>query len=597
MADRLKQKKDVRTKFPVRLQRAVSSWREYTLPMRKLRKRMLKQYAAGWFENKIGESQPMNLIDRYVNIIGPYLVSQNPKVNIDPKRGLSSTRSFARTLELAIEHLYNELDFANATLRPAVVNSLFSMGIVKTGIASAYQVEISNVLKDIGQPFADSIDFEDYIGDFRARSRDEMYIEGNSYCMDYENMMDSGLYKNTDGLCKQREQRHAEDTRPDEISKRHMLPFEHKDELREMVWVNDLWLPDEGIVVTVPEEGQGEKILRVVEFDGPEMGPYDTLSYRYFPDSPLAIPPVYNVVNLNAIINRLVTKMKDQADREKKMMLYELGSAEDAELIRTNPDGHAVGVKNTDAFKEIEFGGVAETNFPFVQFLEQQYSIQGGNLYTIGGRESQADTLGQEQMLQANASKQLQDMVVQVHTFTRNVTKKLAWYLWSDPYIQIPVVKQLQDFKLKVTYTPEVREGDFFDYGFDIEPYSMSMMSPETRYQRLMQLVGQVVLPTAQIAAQQGSQLNVNELVKECARFLDVRNLDAWWINGVPNETQLNPYQPQQGTPSAKSGQGDGRFTNSDNDGSNMNNMLQHMNRTGGESSSADSAGATTKGY
>jgi hypothetical protein len=594
MANKLRKERNVKDSFPVRLQKAVVSWDQYTEPTRKLRRKMHQQYASGWFENKAGESQPMNLIDRFVNIVCPYLVSQNPRVLIDPKRGINASRSFARTLELALEHLFDEIELSAYTLRPAVLNSMFSMGITKTGIMTDSQVEIFGYLHDVGQPFCDSIDYDDYVGDFRARNKQEMEIEGNRFCVPMEYVRDSGLFKNYDNLSYVKEY-NAEQTSPEEIAKKHMVPFEHRNELRKKVWLTDLWIPDEGIIVTIPPEGQGNKIMRVVEYDGPEDGPYDLLTYHHFPNSVIPIPPIYNVLNLNNIINRLVTKMNHQASREKKVMLYELSGAEDAETIRNTPDGFTAGVKNVDAFKEVEFGGVAETNFPFVQFLEQQYSIQGGNLYTIGGRESQAETLGQEQMLQANASKQLQDMVLQVHRFTRSITKKLAWYLWSDPYIQIPVIKELGEFKLKVEYTPDVREGDFFDYGFDIEPYSMSMMSPETRFQRLMQLVGQVVLPTAQIAATQGSMLNVSELVNECARFLDVRNIDKWWMTGIPQETQMNPYMPEQGAP--KSGQGDGRFSSSDNDGSNMNNMLQHMNRTAGESSSESAPGSTTKGY
>ena len=594
MANKLRKEKNVREKFPVRLQRAVTSWQQYTEPTRKLRKKMHAEYAGGYYENKVGENQPMNLIDRYVQIIAPYLVSQNPRVLIDPKRGINASRSFARTLELALEHLFNEIELSNNTLRPAVLNSLFSMGICKTGIVADSQVEIFGYLHDVGQPFCDSIDYDDYIGDFRARNRQEMEIEGNNYCLPLDYIIESGMFKNYDNVSYVKEY-NIDNTSPDEIAKKHMMPFEHRNELRKKVWLTDLWIPEEGIIVTIPPEGQGTKIMRTVEYDGPEDGPYDLLSYHQFPNSVIPIPPVYNILGLNNTINKLVVKMKHQAEREKKVMLYELTGAEDAELIRNTPDGFTAGVKNVDAFKEVEFGGVAETNFPFVQFLEQQYSIQGGNLYTIGGRASQADTLGQEQMLQANASKQLQDMVLQVHRFTRNITKKLAWYLWSDPYIQIPVIKELGEFKLEVEYTPDVREGDFFDYGFDIEPYSMSMMSPETRFQRLMQLVGQVVLPTAQIAAAQGSMLNVNELVQECARFLDVRNIDKWWMTGVPQETQMNPYMPGQGE--AKSGQGDGRFSSNDADGSNMNNMLQHMNRTANESSSEAAPGSTTKGY
>ena len=602
MANKLNllKKKDVRTPFPVRLQRAVNEWRRWTKPMRDVRLRLLKQYASGWYDanfsesylRSVSEKQPLNLIDRGVNILAPYLISHNPRVLVDPKRGLQASASFARTLELAMEHLLDEIEYAKNTLRPVVVNSLFCMGITKTGIMADHQVEVMGYLHDVGQPYCDNVDFEDYIADWRARNRQENAMEGNWYLLPEEYVRTSGLYKNTDGLNAEQSES-VRDGAPSKISKdRRGLNCNAMQDVKPMVWMIDLWLPDENIIVTIPPEGQGNKILRTVEWDGPEKGPFDVLAYKYFPDTTIPIPPIYSWIGLNNMINRLVDKMKIQAEREKKLLLYEVGANDDADLIRKAADGGTVGVRNTDGIKEVELGGVSETNFPFIQYLEQQYSIQGGNLYTLGGRETQASTLGQEQMLQANASKHLQDMMLQVHTFARNNLRKLAWYLWSDPLIQIPVVKELGGFKLKVTYTPEVREGDFFDYGFDIEPYSMSMMSPDMRYQRLMQLIGQVVLPTAQMAQMQGANLNVVELVKEAARFLDIRNLDNWYVTGIPQSTAQNPHSPAQGTPSGQSsGQSDGRFQNSESD--NLSNLNQHMNRTGGQMSSAEAEGSS----
>lgn len=592
--------KDTHTPFPVRLQKAVDEWKEWTKPMRRVRRKMYQQYAAGYYDNEfessyisnVTERMPLNLIDRGVNILAPYLIAHNPRVLVDPKRGLRSSASFARTFELAMEHLLGEIELAKQTLRPAVVNSLFGMGITKTSIMTDHQVEIMGYLHDVGQPYCDNVDFEDYIGDWRARVTEENSIQGNWYLMPEEYVKTCGLYKHYDRLSIEASEG-MRDESPERISKNNRNKGNNAiNDIKPMVWMIDLWIPDEGIVVTIPPKGQGNKIMRTVEYDGPENGPYDILAYKYFPQTTIPIPPIYSWVGLNNIINRLVNKMKVQAEREKKILLYEVGANDDADLIRKEPDGGTVGVRNTDGVKEVEYGGVSDTNMPFVAYLEQQYSIQGGNLYTLGGRESQAETLGQEQMLQANASKHLQDMVLQVHHFTRTIIRKLAWYLWSDPYIQVPVVKELGGFKLKVSYTPEVKEGDFFDYGFDIEPYSMTMMSPDMRYQRLMQLIGQVILPTAPIAAAQGSQLNVAELVKEAARFLDVRNLENWYSTGIPELGLENPHPPAQGTPkgsSGVSGQSDGRFGNSEAD--NLNNMTQHLNRTGGQMESREASG------
>lgn len=587
------QGRDVKTRFPVRLQRAVGQWYKYTEPMRQARHRMLQHYAAGWYSNQPAFSQPLNLIDRGVQIIGPYLVSRNPKVMVQPKRNLTLNASFARTLELALEHLFKEIKLASHTLRPAVINSLFSMGIVKTGTWGAYKVKVFDRLHEVGMPYADNVDFEDYFTDVLARHREEAFFEGNYYLLPAEYVRDSGLYKHTDRLCEQAPLQEA--TRPEGIAKEGIAwQGDETQTLTKMVRLMDVWIPEENVVLTLPPEGQGDKILRRVTHDGPTEGPYDLLGYRWFPNSVVPIPPVFTWLNLNQKINRLVSRMSSQAERHKKILLYETSSAHDIQQAIETHDGMSAGVKNTDSVKEIEMGGFSPENFPFLQWLENQYSITGGNLYVIGGRETQADTLGQEQILQSNASKQLEDMVQQVHEFTKSVMEKLLWNLWTNPFIQVPVIKRLGELEIEVLYSQEAQEGDFWDYSVDLEPYSMSSMSPSMRYQQILQLISQLVLPTAQIAAAQGASLNVTELVQEAARYLDIRNLERWWNTTMPMTTALNPYQPQQGTP--KNGQADGRLASSQQSGptaSNLNNQIQQQTRTGGQ---AASDGATVKG-
>lgn len=574
-------------KFPVKLQMAVEDWGIHTKDMRRARKKMLEHYAAGWYTNKQNFAQPMNLIDRGVGIIAPFLVTNNPKVMVDAKRNMEALKPFARTMELALEHLFSEIKLAQRTLRPAVISSLFCMGITKTGIAREVEIEIGGKWFDSYTPYCDNVDFEDYVGDATARRREEMCIEGNRYLLDEEFVKTSGYFKAYDKL-QPDTPLYNDQTRAETISKGTGHGWQLK-EIRPKVELIDLYIPKENTIVTIAPMGQGDRILRTVEYDGPEGGPYDLLGYRFFPDTVIPIPPVWTWLDLNSVINRLVSKMKQQAEREKTIGVYSLGAQQDAINIKESIDGDMVGVKNTEDIKEVSFGGINPQAFPFVQYLEQQYSIGSGNLYTLGGRKTGADTLGQEQMLQANASKQLEDMVEQVHEFTKSVTKKLAWYLWTDPLIQIPLIKRVGELELQVTYSKDEQEGDFLDYQFDIEPYSMQKMSPEMRYQRLIQLISAVVLPTAQMAAAQGSNLNAIELVKEAGRYMDIRNIDVWYNTGMPQDVQTNPYQPSEGAPKGasqqKGGQPDGRTTTSDSEGSNLNNMIQQQNRDGGKSS------------
>jgi len=549
------------TPFPTKLQRAAELWLKYTENIRKCRADMLNHYANGWYkggDTGVREVMPINLIDRGVQTLGPFLVSQNPKVSITTKMGNTNpnAKSFAWTLELALNHLFEEIAFGDNTLRPVAIDSLFCMGITKTGVSHAYDVEIGDNNTAVGQPYCDRIDFDDYVGDVTARTRAEMKIEGHFYELPLEYVIDSGLFKHYGNLVPN-EKVHEDKTR-DYVKNRAGEAFE----LWPTVTLLDLYIPKEGIIVTLPPMGYGQKIMRTVEWDGPDTGPFDVLAYRYYPNSCVPIPPVYTWLDLNKAVNVIVTKMRTMTEREKTIGIFDSSNPEDAEKTKNAAHGDLIGLTGgASTVKEITYGGFNGQSLPFLQWLLMQYSQSGPNMDLIRGAGNQSPTLGQDQMLQNNALREVDDMVGKVYEFTKSTTKKLAWFLWTDPLKVIPVIKRVAGIDLKTEYSEATKEGDFFDYGFDIEPYSLGRMNPELRYQKIMQLIGQVVLPTAEMAMAQGNTLNVSGLVEETAKYLNVDTTN-WWIPVVPPSVEQSPFPPTQGTPEAGGttfGQGDDR--------------------------------------
>lgn len=565
-----------RKTYPVRLQEAIKTWWRYSEPMREVRYKMLSIYANAFYQGGGGKARqpfPLNLIDRGVQTLGPFLVSNNPRVKISPRNGISSpyVKPFANTLELALAHLFDEIKLADNTLRPIAIDSLFCMGITKTGVMHSHNVEINGYLHDVGQPYCDRIDFNDYIADAAARNRQEMKFEGHKYRLPLWYVKESGLFKNYDELQPDIKV-YGNETSPEKIAKSNINDFDYS-ELHQSVELIDLWLPEESLILTIPPEGSGSKIMRTVEYEGPEGGPFDILGYRYFPDSVIPIPPVYTWLDLNKIVNIIAMKMEDMVEREKTIGFYSLENTDDAEVIKRAGHGDLVGVTDPSAVNEMTYGGFNQTSFPFLQFLLSQYSQSGPNLDVTGGKQLGAPTLGQEQMMQSNALREVDDMVGQMYNFTSSITKKLAWYLWSDPLKIIPVIKRVAGVNVEVEYSEAAKEGDFFDYSFNIEPFSMARMNPEMRYQRLLQLVSQVVIPLLPVAMTQGSTLDVTALLKEAAPYLGITNIDEWWRTLVQQQDNVGPYQPVQGEVTGtkertnvkpKSGQGRDQFGSSE---------------------------------
>ena len=535
---------DKKTSFAKRLLAGTRTWQKLVETPLKNRAIILKALQSGYYSGKQNVAHPINLIDRGISILLPYLVMNNPKVLITSKH--KELRPYALTSELAYNHLIKEIKFARRTLRPAVRDALMGLGIVKTGIMKSHEVEIFGYTHSVGEVYSDSIDLVDYIGDPTGKTFEDFEFEGNFYRMPLEAAKD--LFPKHADILSPSFSLHGANRQydPEKIAKDSM-DIGMYTTLHEFVELADYWIPDENVIITV--EPRSEKILMTREAENPEGGPYDKLFFKDSPGTPIPIPPVWYWLDMDSTINIIVNKMKKQAASQKVVIAYEGDAADDVARLASAGDRGTVKVSNAEGLKNIEWPGIDPGQYQWVDYLEQQFSVQASNAYTLGGRNSQAGTLGQEQMLMANASKSVDDMYQAVYEFAASIAKKITWYFWTDPLIQVPEIKRIEGFgDIPVMYDKVSREGEFWDYALNIEPYSMQRLNPSIELQRMMGLLTQWILPTLQPAAQQGVTVNFPEATKQLAKLSGIRELDKWYETGVPaNSLALNPYQPQQG--------------------------------------------------
>ena len=542
--------KNVKANFPRRLVIASQTWsKEIARPALANRMIMLRALEAGYFtknskDTAIDKSHPINLIDRGLSILIPYLVMSNPRLLIISKK--SEYRPFAKTTELAFNHLIEEIKFARNSLRPVVRDAMLGLGIMKTGLMKSHEVEIFGHRHEVGQVYSDPVDLVDYIGDPSAISFEGFEFEGNYYRVGVE-------------VAKEMYPKHAEimipsyslhgadfDLDPQSISKDQVKSGQFST-LREYVQLADFWIPDEAVIITI--EPKTATILRTIPAETPEGGPYDKLYYKDFAGSSLPIPPVWYWMDLDATLNVIVNKMRRQAEAQKTNLVYEGDAADDAERLANAPDLKTIKVSNADGVKAIEWKGIDPEHYSWINYLEQQFSAQGNNLYLLGGQGTGSETLGQDQLQFANASKSVDDMTGTTYDLVKAVANKMAWHFWSDPLISVPRIKRIEGFgDIPVVFDRAARDGEFWDYEFNIEPYSLQRLSAMVESQRTMSLLTQWILPSAQIAAQQGAQVNVPKATRHIAKMMGLRGFDDWYETAVPNvETRLNPYTPTQG--------------------------------------------------
>jgi hypothetical protein len=521
---------------------------------------MVNSWVSGYFDRgNNNKAHTMNLMDRAIGILVPYLSMSNPQANIEAR--MPQLRPWAYTTELAMNHLLNEIMFSKLSLRPAIFSAMFGSGVIKTGIMKTHETDIYGNHLDVGQPYAAHVDDEDFIGDVSADSVEDFEMIGNFY------HLPTAMAKEFFGP------QHADKISPScklfgdnsvtEVVKRTVNSTDYHT-LRSLTRFMDIYLPDERVIITMLADGQYHKILRTVQYDGPETGPYDVLGFRYAPRQSMPLPPAWGWIDMDTAMNKLINKMRNQAEREKSILCYTPEAADDAESIRNTPDGMSCKVDDVNNIKVHQLGGVNPESYNWVTYIEGQFSIQGGNLYQLGGRGSQAETLGQEQMLMTNASRIVDDMEQSVYDFTQSIFRKLTWYIWNDPLIQIPVTKRVEGAgSIDVIYDKYAQEGDWGDFNFKIKPYSMQRFNPSVEGQKLMQFLSAWVIPVMPMAAQQGVQVNVDAATKKIAEYLQL-DIEDIWTSAVPEDAGMvgnGPYQPTTGQVKQKGfGQSDDRF-------------------------------------
>ncbi len=518
---------------PKKIARSVAVGFERMAKFRKARMEMLGMYVGRMY----GESPrvedrkatPLNLIYQAVTTIVPNLVYN------DPKASVSSTflayRDYAEVLGLATNHLVNEIRLRE-TLRMAITDALFMCGWIKTGLAVRGEtLDIGGVLHDLGQPFADRVDPDDMVVDPWARRLEEAIYVGNRYRIPREVVRASGIA--TDEQLRGMESHVGRASEPDAT----MLSQigKSRDAMKagepvEFVDLVDLWLPEENVVATIPwtRDGSlpGGDYLRTIEYDGPERGPYHQLGFAWVPDNVMPAAPCTMWVDLHEMANRVARKAARQAERQKTVLAYEGVAAEDVEDIVEASDGETVRVDNIEAIREVNFGGVVDANYQYLEWARGSFSEMAMNIDLLSGAGTGEPTATQAELLQANSSVRLADMQSLVYHFTADVARDLAFFLHTDPLIELPLVRRREGADEQVVYSPEMREGDWLDYQIKIVPYSMARSDPNLKTRRLLEFMGNAIPAIAQAFQMLGPVFKIEQAIDIVGRQMGIENLD-----------------------------------------------------------------------
>lgn len=497
--------------------------------LRKARAKFLAQYVGRFYARaKPGDAEerkasPINMIYQAVNTMVPNLVFRDPKFKV--RSQILAYRGYADMLELAMNKLAIDVHLRQE-LRMMIVDSLFYAGFAKTGIATTGQfITIAGQNIAVGEPFAERVDPDDMILDPMAKEWDQQMVIGNRFRVLRQDLLDSGLYDPDEVMALGSRTDHKQSFEASYLS------GDKAGELRDVLDYVDLaeiYIPRDQRVVTIPwtKGFIADKFLRDVDWSGPDSGPYHMLGYSFVPDNLLPVPPVSLWYDLHVLGNRIARKIARQADRLKRVLAFEGSAITDAETIADADDGEAIRVNNLGGVKEVNFGGTTEDAYGFMEWVEKKFSDITNNLDLLSGQGAGAPTATQSEMLQSNSSVRLADLQNQVYDFTKEVGSDLAFFLHTDPLIELPLVRRVQGQDQQVTYSPEMRQGDFIHYMLDVQPMSMARPDPNMKVQHLLQFATNVIPAAAQAVQILGPGFKIQAFLERIANEIGLEEMD-----------------------------------------------------------------------
>jgi hypothetical protein len=507
-----------------RLHKAIRSSRDALEPFRRVRKELIKDYVGSWYAESGAESKTMvNLINQTARIYTIALAANNPKVLVSTPR--VETLPFARRFEVNLSKLIGDMSL-DKTFRSIVMDAFFCLGCGVTmmrdtdtrfhGLLGAEE----DVWLDPGEPWFNRVSLDDLILDMPAKELSKMRYCGHRYRADYEKVMDEpGYNKKAKEKLKPTSREHhdsvgaARDIASDWGSA-------EDDDLKDMVWLMDVWIAENNSIVTMACDQEGIPPLIERKWIGSQAGPYKFLSLGDTPDNIIPTSPAINLKGMHDLQNRLHRRMEEDSDAHRVVNVYPPGMDDEAERLRTAQRNGWYRARNPEQIKQFESGGVDQRDMALATFLQGEFDRFAGNLQAMGGLGQQASTLGQEELIHGNVSKNVADMRMAVVNFASECILDLGRLMWEDASLELKTSMPVGNAGVMVDsdWTPDYRVGNFEDYEFRVEPYSMVFKTPEQKLQELFQVLREIA-PLWPMFQASGATIDAQAIVEEIARL------------------------------------------------------------------------------
>jgi hypothetical protein len=506
-----------------RLRKAIRASRDALETYRRVRKLMVEHYCGSWYSSTAPQDSErilVNLLNQTARIHTVALAANNPQVLVSTP--IMDNLPFARKFEVNVNKLISDMAL-DQTFRAIVLDAFFCIGCgvvmmrdTDTRFHGLLESE-EDVWLDPGEPWLNRVSLDDLILDMPAKELSKMRFCGHRYRADYEKVMDEpGYDKKVKDKLKptSRESIDGTGTTQDIGTD----PSQDND-LKDMVWLQDVWIAENNSIATMTCEGELEPLIER-EWIGSQAGPYKFLSLGDVPDRIIPAAPAINLFGMHLQQNRLHRRMEDDSDAHRVVQVFPPGMEDDAERLRTAERNGWYRGKSPEQIKQFETGGIDQRDMAMATFLQDEFDRFAGNLQAMGGLGPQSATFGQDELVHGEMSRNVDDMRMSVVLFASACILDLGRLMWNDEKLEIQSAIPVGNTGIQIpsNWTPGERRGNFEDYEFKVEPYSMIFTTPQKKLQELFGVLREVA-PLWPMFQASGATLDAEAIVDEISRL------------------------------------------------------------------------------
>jgi hypothetical protein len=531
---------NVKQRYPARLQLLAKAWQDKYEGALLHSQKLQKLWISGYYDKGYSRWHLINLMNRAVSAGLAYLAEGNPKVLIEPIA--PSLRTFAYGMRLITNYLIEKNNFAENVLAPGAVASYFGAAVARTFTEYDRCVSINNEKIKVGTPKVTIIEPCDYIGDPSAKIRADFAIEGDMYRLPTTYAKD--LFARKDKFGRQIADFIEADCKlitkysSEEITSKESYDF-NKLALEEFTTFIDIYNHKENTIETIMPMGHKAVILKTIES---KINPYDYLGYRYPTNCPVPIPPAWDIYDLDVTTNLIAKSERERAESQKTLIGAEPAGKKAAEAVLKGKNMDVMTIKGMDTVKQFTFGGVTGEGLGWLQWADQQFQKAGSTTSDIiSGKGPTSETLGQDQLVFSNATRMINGYYTKFHNWMESILRKWVNAVMDNPTTYVEIldtvkVPGLGDYEYPVYYSKADKVADFNQLILKVIPYSTQRMTPELRYQRLLQLMTTWTLPTLQLRREQGADIDLQMVDRLLADYGGFDNFPQWYKSSVPTD-------------------------------------------------------------